>query len=283
MKLPKVNLNKCRRSLNKVVGKVRKHLPTILTWTGTACAIASPICSGIATVKAKKALDAQPDDSTFFDDMKVAVPKYIPTAIATAGTIACGHGANHINLSRIGMLTTAAAGAIGYLNDVKNEVKERFGEEGYNETMAAVAQKRTKAMEESPLTPEPDEILLYEPITDQFIWTTPEQFIRAREHVNRMLNIIGECTLKAFIDILGGDTESTEKEKQAKYLRWCLSNEAQLRAIAEQNAGGIWVDIHYGLFQYKEDMYYRVDYDILPGPMWASDRENIELLGGLNG
>ena len=260
MKLPKIKMTKVKKGIVKVGKAIKRNAPTILTWVGTGSAIASPILSGVATIKSKKALDAQPDDSSFFVDMKVVVPKYIPTVIATAATIACGHSANHINLGRIGMASAAAAGAIGYLNDLQTKVKTEYGEEALQRMQAEIAaEKANQKLLDVPFEEIEDPLLLYEPITDQYITTSEGQFIRAREFVNRKIHNTwwdNPAKLSDFIDILGGESTVI-----ANHLIW--STDIESICVQMNEKGEDWIGIEYSTFKSTDGSRY-ISYDIYP-------------------
>lgn len=108
-------------------------ISTVLTCLGAAGVVATSIMAIKATPKAEQkiahAKEEKGDELTKLEEVKAAVPAYIPTIVTGTATIACIFGANILNKSYQASLASAYALLNSSYSEYKSKVKELYGED----------------------------------------------------------------------------------------------------------------------------------------------------------
>ena len=196
----------------------KRHASTILTVAGGVGVIATTVTAIKATPKALEALEEAKENKgeelTQFEQIKIAGPKYIPTVLIGASTIACIFGANVLNKRHQAALVSAYTLIDSSFKEYKQKLKELYGEETHNNIIDALAIEGAKevgitAGSLGALTCLTDEeacgepVLFYEEFSGRYFESTIEQVIAAVYHFNRNFVLRGYSTLNELYYFLG--------------------------------------------------------------------------------
>lgn len=254
MKLPKIKIPSGLRNFGY---SVKRNLPTILSVVGCIGVPATAVLSSIATLKAKKILDAQPEDSTFKEDFKAVAKNYIPSVIAGLATMGSIVGANKINLQRNAAMAAAGSALAAKFMNYKETVKEVAGEEVVEEIERRKVKELVDAAGGMGAFGEND-LLIFEPVTEQLIATTTAKFEHAKAEINYLLTSEYNVKLSKLIELLGG-----EYTPDADVFGWDENNEIQYSLWYEWQ-GFAWIDIFLMDDEYEGMMVKKLVYGIDP-------------------
>ena len=254
MNLPKIKIPAGFKSFGY---SVKRNLPTILSIVGCIGVPATAVLSSIATLKAKKILDAQPEDSTFKEDFKAVAKHYIPTVITGIATMGSIVGANKINLQRNAAMAAAGSALAAKFMNYKETVKEVAGEEVVEEIEKRKVKELVDAAGGMGAFGEND-LLIFEPVTETLIATTTEKYKDARYDFNYKFQKDHKATINDLIGLLGGDYAS-----EGDFFGWDENNEIQYSLWYEWQLFS-WIDITLVDDEYEGMMVKRLNYDIAP-------------------
>lgn len=184
----------------------KRNASTILTCLGGAGVIVTSITVAKATPKALKLLEEakieKQDELTIGEKIKIAGPKYIPSILLGAGTIACIFGANVLNKRSQAALMSAYTLLDTSFKEYKNKVLELYGEDGEKEIRSEIAKDHYKDTE---ISVSDDKQLFYDEFSQRYFEATLEDVLRAEYTLNRMISVEYGVFLNDFYDLLGID------------------------------------------------------------------------------
>lgn len=201
---------------------VKRNASTILTCLGGAGVVLTTITAVKATPKAlealKEARQEKNDELTRMEKIKIAGPKYIPSILIGAGTIACIVGANVTNKRHQAALVSAYTLVDSSFKEYKQKLKELYGEETHNKIVDAIAVEKVDrdwvvsgsyfgqscdlANEEACGDP----VLFYEENSGRYFESTIEQVLNSMYHLNRNYALRGYAYLNEYYEFLGLET-----------------------------------------------------------------------------
>lgn len=197
---------------------IKRHGATILTCAGGVGVIATTVSAVKATPKAihliEEAKEEKGEDLTKVEKIKIAGPKYIPTVLLGAGTLACIFGANVMNKKQQAALVSAYTLIDSSYKDYKRKLKEIYGEEAHENIVNAIAVEKAENVgvrapgfvDNNVLFVDEqcgDTRLFYDEYGERFFEATLEQVISAQYHLNRNYVLRGYTVLNEFYDFLG--------------------------------------------------------------------------------
>ena len=126
----------------------------------------------------------------------------------------------------------------GNLNDLEKKVVEKDGGEKLKEMKDEIVKEKVK---DKPIPEEPTnahgQILVYEPYTDQYIWTSREKIAWAMLQANEKLAKDYDVRLNLIIKMLGG-----QPTREGGLIGWNWENECQNYTWSYY--GGPWISIN---------------------------------------
>lgn len=195
-----------------------RNAATILTCLGGAGVVVTSVMAVKATPKAlekiEEAKQEKGEDLSKWEKVKIAGPKYIPTVVIGAATIACVFGADILNKKQQANLASAYALLNESYKQYQNKVKEIYGEDAHQEIMNAIAAEKAENVginapgfvrnERLYVDDQCGETrIFYDEFGDRFFEATLEQVISAEYHLNRNYVLRGFSVLNEFYDFLG--------------------------------------------------------------------------------
>lgn len=200
----------------------KRHASTILTVAGGVGVVLTTVTAIKATPKAlevlEEAKETKDSELTRIEKIKIAGPKYIPTIIVGAGTIACIFGANILNKRHQAALVSAYTLIDSSFKEYKQKLKELYGEETHNNIIDALAVEKVDrdwsvsgsyfgqscdlANDEACGDP----VLFYEENSGRYFESTIEQVLNSMYHVNRNYALRGYVYLNEYYEFLGLET-----------------------------------------------------------------------------
>ena len=213
--------------------------------------------SGKAAVKAK---DKKPEKPV--DYIKTYGPAVV-SGVATAALILVG---DHVHVSKEAGLAGAAglyaAKLKGYDKKLDGLLGREKADEVRKEVKTDISNEKAELSTTTPVKSvnkrRPNDILYYEPYTDQYIWSTPERVAWSLLETNKILMKDLRVELNKFITLMGGKATATGDE-----LGWNYDNETQ--DYAWSYTGGPWLDLTPALTRRGEEdvivLWFQVDPD----------------------
>lgn len=206
------------------------------------------------------------EELTRKEKFKIAAPKYIPSILIGAGTVACIFGANILNKRHQAALVSAYTLVDSSFKEYKQKLKELYGNEAHNKIIDSIAIEKVDPdwnvsgsyfTAKCDLTNEDscgDPVLFYEEYGNRYFEATIEQVINAEYHLNRNHVLRGYAYLNELYDFLG--LESTD---YGSVLGWSPTDD-----------GEYWIEFNHrkvvlddGLEVYILEMPYEPRYDPL--------------------
>ena len=125
---------------------VRRNSPLILTCVGIGLGVTSTVMAVKATPEAhdiyKKIQNSDiPEEEKKKEVIKNVVPMYLPSALAGCTAIACVVGGYKIQANRLAEMTAAYLMATNSLQDYKQTILDKFGEETASDIQKEVSEK----------------------------------------------------------------------------------------------------------------------------------------------
>lgn len=125
-----------------------RNASTILTCLGGVGVVATTILAVKATLKAlqlmEEAKEEKGEELSKWEIVKVAGPRYIPTVLVGAGTLACIFGANVLNKRQQAALMSAYTLLDSSYKQYQQKVKEIYGEDAHQEIIDAIAAEKAE-------------------------------------------------------------------------------------------------------------------------------------------
>lgn len=245
----------------KVIGKIlEKHGPSILTGMAAVGVVLTGYLTHKATEKTRGAqVLAMAKD--FTDEVKTCdgnidqidtdtiVNKeldgwfkrywknYIPPAIAGVGTIACIIGANYWHLSKESAMAAAVAFYKASESELKDAIKEKFGDEALTDIKKDIAKKRLED-ERPPWEPKnSNKMTIYEPYTKQWFRASQQEILWAELTANKMLQQTWKVRLNDILALYDG----CKKTKLGNIIGWSLDDEMFMEAVDYSPSGAAWI------------------------------------------
>ena len=200
----------------------KKNASTILTCLGGAGVVVTAITAVKATPKAIESLEEakkeKGEELTHMEKVKIAGPKYVPSIIIGAGTMACIFGANVMNKRHQAALVSAYALVDSSFTEYKQKLKELYGEETHNKIVDAIAVEKVDRDwvinssyfgQSCDLANEEacgDSVLFYEENSGRYFESTIEQVLNCMYHLNRNYALRGYVYLNEYFEFLGLET-----------------------------------------------------------------------------
>ena len=199
----------------------KRHGSTILTIAGGVGVIVTAVMAVKATPEAnellEKASKKKGEDLTAVEKIKIAGPRYVPTILMGAGTVACIFGANVLNKRQQAALVSAYAMIDSSYKEYKQKLKELYGDEAHEEIVNAIAVEKSKEVgitastfaTNSCLTDDVacgEPVLFYDEWSKRYFESTIEQVITAEYHLNRNFILRGFTVLNELYEFLGLET-----------------------------------------------------------------------------
>lgn len=196
-------------------------ITSILTVASCAGAIAIAVCASKDSKKAQKRLaetEITTEQGTIRwntkEKAKIVWKDYIPTGIAIGGTIGCIIASHRLNAKQIAALGATVAGLRTAYYKYGDKVKQFVGKEKANEIREMLnkdrAEEKLKKVDISKIKPRKkpkknqELAYYYEPITDQYIYTTGEQIVNGIEKMDAQLQEKGYFEVNDLMDAIGG-------------------------------------------------------------------------------
>ena len=190
-----------------------KHSPEILTGLGIAGMVTTTVLAVKATPKAMRLLEEKKEQEhkkelTPMEAVKTAWKPYVPAAVTGVVSIGCLVGSTHVSARRNAALAAAYQLSTATLNEFKEKMVETVGEETAKEVRDKIAQdKKDKVEKVSPtiIIAGDDDILIYEPISNQEFKSTTNKVEKVAIELNKRLTIGSEhsISLNEFLYELG--------------------------------------------------------------------------------
>ena len=181
-----------------------RNSSTILTVIGAFGVVATSVMAVKATPKVldllEDAKEEKGEELTKLEKFKIAAPKYIPTVITGAATIACIFGSNIINKRQQASLMSAYALVDQAYKDYKKKVDELYGEEAGEKVREEIA--KDKYAGDGTLEDDNKE-LFYDFYSGRFFEATREDVIWAEYELNRALSTNGSVCVNEFYGFIG--------------------------------------------------------------------------------
>ena len=186
---------------------VSKRSPEILTGIGIAGMITTTVLAVKATPKALRSIEEAErekynklnDDGGFstgrealtvVETVKVAWKPYIPALITCTASVGCLIGGNRVSARRNAALAAAYQLSTTALNEFKEKAVEVVGEEKAKEIRDKVVEDKKEKVANSGVTyiiSNDDDILMYEPLSNQEFKSTTNKVEKAVNTLNRRM------------------------------------------------------------------------------------------------
>lgn len=268
-----------------------KAMPTVLFITGIVGIFVSEVMVARDTLKAEKILYEKHitrnkiENITAGEDIvhkfapkpfKEYAPEvikatwkcYIPTLVATAGTVSALIASKHLTAKQMALLSTAVASTGSLVQRYRREILERTDENILSEIDTAVASATMKdanipVIETSHLLStdvddlmDDGEHLFFDPFTKVKFHSTKLAVMGAKYYLNRNFSLGSEAPLSMFYGFLGLDLP-----EEYSYAGWDVNEMA--------DDGYYWIDIDCVKSTEPDpetgEYYYILEYDMLPG------------------
>ncbi|MDR0918110.1 MAG: DUF6353 family protein [Oscillospiraceae bacterium] len=199
---------------SKAVMLIKRKAPTILT----GLSILGVVATTVSAIKVTpKAIDILRDEETEKGETLSTLEKintvgliYIPTVIFGVSTIVCMLGANILNKRNQASL----AGAYALLNNSYHKYRKAasdiYGENADEQIRAQVAKDTFVSagyfeLYSPEITACDEKILCYDTFSERYFEASVPAVLSAEYHVNRNLQLRGDCPVNEFYDFLGID------------------------------------------------------------------------------
>lgn len=208
---------------NKLVTRLKRGSPTILTCLGAVGVIATTVSAICATPKAmdkirKDSLINNNGDSSRYSKTEVIKSVwfyYIPSFIIGTSTIICILGANVLNKHQQASLASAYALINNSYNDYKRKLKELYGKDAHQAIVDSIVKEKCDDIYiNSPNIlgysnldfdehNEDDNKLFYDTFSKRYFESTISRVLQAEYHLNKNFVISGHLSVNNFYELLG--------------------------------------------------------------------------------
>lgn len=234
------------KAFHKGIKYLSDHSGTICAGLAVAGVGVTAYFSGKAAVRVDHEIDCDMDKSL---KIKTYIKAYWKTAVSGLATCGLIIGSDRLHVRKEVVLAGVAAIWKRNYTDLDKAMTEEVGQEKAKEIHQKMMDDRMANNTNIPDLPEDADsnyILVYEPYTDQYIWTTREKILHAMYEANMRLVKDMDVRLSVIIDYLGG-TPTLESEE----IGWNYDNESQEYAWAYY--GGPWIDLLPDIYRNIED------------------------------
>ena len=256
---------------------IEKHGPSILTSMAAVGVVLTGYLTHRATQKTTMEIAAEterPENSEIaISEIKKRVTKdnwknYIPPVIAGVGTIACIIGANYWHLSKESALAAAVAFYKASESDLKEVIKEKFGEDTLEDVKKDIAKKRIED-ERPPWEPkDSNKMTIYEPYTKQWFRASQQEILWAELTANKMLQQTWKVTLNDILALYDG----CKKTKLGNIIGWSMDDEMFLEAANYSPSGAAWITfVPIRVTNPDGSTYFEMEYEIHPNELPAEE------------
>ena len=210
------------RGIDKITNFLVDNAPSIFTGLAITGSVVTTVLAVKATPKAldeldkayskkntivDEVLDRDPEPLTKKEVVKATWKCYIPTAISGSATIACIILANRAHIKK----ETALAAMAGFFEQRYFDYKDKVVEIADTDTDKAIETAMAKdriTQNKPPKTMtaalDKEEMLCYEPITDQYFTTTKNELVWATMTTNKILSMEQDVTLNKILKLFPG-------------------------------------------------------------------------------
>ena len=192
--MEKLNIAKITNDIQTIL---TKHSPEILTGIGIAGMVASTVLAVQATPKAIKLIEterelteANNEELTKIDKVKVCWKSYIPAAVTGVMSIACLIGASSVNAKRNAALTAAYTLSDSALREYRSKVVETIGEKKEKTVKDKISEDQIKS---NPVTKnevyitDKGDSLCFEPISGRYFKSDIDKIKKAENNLNKRI------------------------------------------------------------------------------------------------
>lgn len=183
---------------------IRKNASTILTWGAAIGAVATPVLTVNATLKAlhycAEETDRKGEQLTLREAAKISAPHFILPALSTALTVTCTFGANATNVAKQASLAGTCAVLDRAYREYRNAITSKYGSETDTEVHGNIVRAKIK---KDPDREEDGKSLFFDEYGERFFRRTKEEVITAEYHFNRNFILRGYATLNEYYEFLG--------------------------------------------------------------------------------
>lgn len=231
-------------SMDGILNYLRDHKATICSGLACAGVFATAYFSGKAAVRVDHTIDADMDKK---EKVKEYVRAYWKTGVAAGATCALIISSDRIHVGAEAALAGAVTIWRQKATDLDKKLIEEVGADRAKEIHHEIYQAKIKDdlehhPEKFPVEKYPnngsmkDKLLVYEPYTDQYFYTTRETIAWVMLEANRRLNNNCDVRLNYIIKMLGG-----KPKHEGEILGWNWENDCQDEAWSY--FGGPWIEL----------------------------------------
>lgn len=243
--------------------------------------------AGMAAHDAKRA-EELPEDSTIKTKMIYIGKNYWRTIVVCGSTVIAIGVSHKIGTKQVVMITSIAAGTQQLYSRYDDKIKEFLGEEKRDEIKKAVIKDNAEGtmVKYSKMDIEhgEDEEFFYEPITDQYFYSTKERILKAQVEINRRFHNDPEdfesqenqCTMAGvnindWLELIGAETVDYGKAK----FGWFWGDGDGFWDYNWSFFGGPFISVSFDEITEGDDKYYILDYGPMPANFMDMDSATV--------
>lgn len=217
----------------KLLDTLKNHKGTIAALGAVFGAFATAYYAHKDTVEEIKTEEPKPE--TFTEKAKYYGKHYWRTGLALGFTVGNVIISDRTHVKTIAGLAGGVALYVQENEEIKEAVKEVFGQEGVEKIDKAIIQKHADKLpeyesEKKHATPG-NKFLIYDPYAYVYIETSKEQLFQAEMEINHRLQSTWLVAYRDLLKMLGKVVAHEKDDKKLtpdiSYLGWCLDNDIQ--------------------------------------------------------
>ena len=207
---------------------------------------------------------------------KTFAKNYWKTGVVVTTTIGCTCASHKISSQQIAAMAASIAGAKQLYDKYDSKITEIIGEEKVHEIKKEIGKEKAKESYSLETKKEhaDGELFFYEPVSDQFFYSTIERILKAQNKINyRLIHAPNDyecktqdCTMNGvefgeWLDLIGADSKIPTFEKKMPF-GW-FWGDGMANAFWDYNwgfFGGPWINVSFDEITEGEDTYYYIDY-----------------------
>lgn len=214
------------KTFKKLGDLCKEQLPMVLTGASVVGVVATGICSGKATLKAKEKMDNM-ENPTIKEKVKIVIPIYAPTIVVGGTTIACILGAHHVSIEKCAAIASTCVMA-------NNQIKEHDDRTTSLLTANTVNGNKTEG-KQNIIFANDESITCEDLVIGKKFKSNMTQLQQAAAMINELVMTEGSARLSDFYDELGIDYPAI-----ADSIRWdCEHDPMRLEFDAALTDNGI--------------------------------------------
>lgn len=189
--------------MNTIQKFIKRNGSKILSVLASGGVIATGFFSAFGTYKALKALQKRKDkkdELSKTEQVKVALPHYIPAVGFAVSTIVCILGIDVLNTKQQKALTGAYMLVSNSYKEYRDKIKELNGD---NVDQAAISAIASEKLPEGKISE--NKTLFYDAYSKRYFESTMEEVYAAIYHFNRNFQLRGAAPMNELYDFLGID------------------------------------------------------------------------------